>query len=100
MYFIKNVNDFRDSPAISIVNKLNKNKSYKVSICDPYIKDSNDIFDKSILKYDSINKIKNFDLAILLTDHDAFNKKIILNSSKIFIDTRNFFKKYKTVIKI
>ena len=96
----KNVNDFRDSPAISIVNKLNKNKSYKISICDPYIDDSNDIFEKSISKYKSLIKVKNFDLGILLTDHDIFDEENILNSSKILIDTRNFFHKSKSVIKI
>lgn len=96
----KNVNDFRESPAISIVNKLNKKINYKISICDPYIDDSNDIFEKSITRYKSFFKVKNFDLGILLTDHDIFDEENILNSSKILIDTRNFIHKSKSVIKI
>ena len=42
------------------------------------------------------NSLKEYDLAVVLTDHDYINWKNILQYSKSIFDTRNVFKNNKT----
>ena len=90
----KNVDDIRESPALKIIELLEK-KKVKISYSDPFVnklqKSRNYNF-----KYKSItltkNKLMGFDAVILVTDHDSFNYKLISKSSRIIIDTRGRFK--------
>ena len=43
----------------------------------------------------SIQRIKKYDLILILTDHDYVNYDMIKNNSKLIIDTRNVFSKFK-----
>ena len=36
------------------------------------------------------NNLKKFSAVVLVTDHDKFNKKLILENANLVIDTRNF----------
>jgi len=90
----KNVSDFRESPAFHIIEMLEKDGAV-VSYTDPYV---------PVLKtmggeYRSV-EIESAglkaDLAILVTDHDLFDRKAILDRFSMILDTRNFFKKEKS----
>ena len=88
----KNIEDYRESPSLAVY-KLLIDQGAKVAYSDPYLP-----------KYDHQNSLKlnqknlsEFDLVILLTDHDDFDYKLIEKSSKIIIDTRG---RYKTSHKI
>ncbi len=90
----KNVDDLRESPAIQLLNILQKEKNLKIDFYDPYIKEINSrnkkfkgvkYFD---LKYKKLNK---FDLVVIVTDHDDLNYEQILNNSKAIIDCRGRF---------
>ena len=44
-------------------------------------------------------KIKNFDVVIIVTDHDVFNYEFFRIHSKLLVDTRGIFKKkYPNII--
>ena len=86
----KNVGDTRESPPVEIFDKLHKlgaNTEYS----DPYF---NNFPKTKKYKYTSksisINKenLSKFDLVLLLTDHDCWDYKQIIQESNLIIDTR------------
>ena len=98
----KNINDCRESPALEIIKILEKNKSI-VDYSDPYfdtmpkVRNYKFKFRKSIILKPSI--LKQYDATILVTDHEKFNYKLILENSKLILDTRHVFdKKNKKII--
>jgi len=91
----KNIDDYRESASIKIINKLIKN-NIRIDYHDSFVPKI--ILDKKFtLKSVDINKnnIKKYTCVILLTDHDNINYRLILNNSKIIIDTRGKFKNIK-----
>ena len=87
----KNINDFRESPAIDILQLLT-NLDANVIYHDPYIPeiniDSNQFFSKDINE----KNLKSSDICVVVTDHDNIDYKLILLHSDIIIDTRNVYK--------
>lgn len=88
----KNVKDLRESPAIEIIEALQK-KNAKVSFYDPflpYIK-----IHEIDLKRVELNKknLKTFDCAIIVTDHSNVDYGFIKNNAKLIFDTRNVYQK-------
>ena len=87
----KNVDDLRESPAIQLINILQKHENYHINFYDPYIKKiiSRQKNFKNVkyvnLSYEKLNR---FDLVAILTDHDKLNYKKILKNSKAIIDCR------------
>jgi len=97
----KNIDDLRESPSLELIELLLE-KGAHVDYSDPFIAEThktrkNDFNMKSI----SINKesLNSFNLAILATDHDDFDYKLIEKESKLIVDTRGKFKVSKKVIK-
>lgn len=88
----KEVNDARNSPAVSIISLLKRNGIW-VDYFDPYVQvmygHNGNLF-KSI-DY-SISNLKKYDLILLLTDHDQFPYDEISNLGVPIFDTRNAFK--------
>ena len=99
MAYKKNIDDYRESPSLFIMNKL-LFKGFKVDFHDKYIKKIGinrhypKLRNKKNVNISSI-VIKKYDLMIILTDHDYINYKIINNNAKLIIDTRNVFKGIK-----
>lgn len=86
----KDVKDLRESPALEIIDILNK-KGLKVSYADPYIP----YLDVNNIKLNAIRltaaNIKKQGIVVLTTAHTGFNYKKIAKNSKLIIDTRNAF---------
>ena len=93
----KNVDDDRESPAFHFMKILDR-KKIKYSYSDPFFKKirqgRKNIKPIKSIKLSSSN-LKKYDCAILITDHDNFNYKLIAKSSKIVFDTRGVYKKLK-----
>ncbi len=86
----KNIKDIRETPFIKISEILLKNK-ISFSYNDPLIDEIkiNKVKLKSIkLNY---NKLNNFEIVIIITDHDLYNYKKILKFSNHILDTRGRF---------
>ena len=95
MAYKKNIDDYRESPSLFIMNKLLSDK-FLVDYHDKYIKKigPNRHFPKLKNKTNtnySKKEIKKYDLVLILTDHDYIEYKMISKNAKLIIDTRNVF---------
>ena len=90
----KNVDDTRESPALKIIDLLEK-KNVKISYSDPYVgrlkKSRNYNLNYKSVKLNKKN-ISAADAAILVTNHESFDYKLIEKYSSLIIDTRGKFK--------
>ena len=93
MAYKKNVDDIRESPALFIFQELVKKKSH-VDYFDPYIKvipktrEYPNLF--NIYSIDlTIGNIQKYDAIIICTDHDNIDYQLLIDNSKLIIDTRN-----------
>ena len=93
----KNIDDDRESPTFEFM-KILKKKKIKYDYSDPFF-DSTRIGRNFNKKLNSIilNKknLKQYDCAILITDHDKFDYKYIAQNSKIIFDTRGVYRNFK-----
>jgi len=91
----KDVDDIRESPAVKIITLLQE-KGAEVSYHDPYIPVIRDLRDYPGLKITGVGltekTLNAADCVLLLTDHSCFDLKLIVEHSKLIIDTRNAFK--------
>tara|TARA_B100000963_G_scaffold335042_1_gene328828 strand:- start:901 stop:2286 length:1386 start_codon:yes stop_codon:yes gene_type:complete len=96
----RNIDDIRESASIKLINALIK-KNIKVSFSDPHVKILEAINYNKKLKgiYLRPQRIKNFDLVILMTDHNKFNYKMIYKYSKLIIDCRGRYNVNHKVIR-
>lgn len=88
----KNIGDTREAPFIKLADLLISQK-IKFDYHDPYV---NEIYipnKKMMIKSIKLNylKLDNYDLVVIITDHDKYNFKKILKNSKKIIDTRGRF---------
>ncbi len=94
MAYKKNVDDMRESPSLKIMDLLIK-KGAKVEYSDPYIpelpKTRQYSFRKKSIELTEEN-IKSYDLIVVVTDHDKFDKELIFNNANLIVDTRNMFR--------
>lgn len=86
----KGVKDLRESPAIGIMNLLQK-RNVKISYYDPYFPYLK--IDGIDLKLININSkvLKKIDCAIIITDHENINYELIAKNARLILDTRNIF---------
>ena len=93
----KNIDDMRESPAITLINLLEE-KGAIVEYSDPHIPVYESHKMKSIeMTSENITK---YDLLLLVTDHDNFDFEMIQNSAQIIVDTRGVYPQIsKNVIK-
>jgi UDP-N-acetyl-D-glucosamine dehydrogenase len=84
----KNISDTRESPAIEIIQLL-KSKGARVGYVDPYVPHL--ITDSWSLKACPMSRslLRSADIAVIITDHEAFDYKSIINHAPLVLDTRN-----------
>ena len=93
--FKANIDDLRESPALSIVESFAKNESMDINVVEPNISE----IPLSLSNYenvkisDIVNAVNNSDIVVGLVDHDEFkniNKDQF--NEKILIDTRGIWR--------
>jgi UDP-N-acetyl-D-glucosamine dehydrogenase len=96
MSYKKDVDDQRESPALKIVQLL-KDRNAGVAYHDPHVPACSghrhypDIDMRSIDLSEDI--LRDVDVAVLLTDHTAFDYKFIEKHARCIVDTRNAFER-------
>ena len=89
----KNVDDDRESPSFEFMN-IFKKKKIKFDYFDPYfpkIKKGRKIsLEKKSIKL-NITNVKNYDCALIITDHDFFDYNFIKRNFKFVFDSRGVF---------
>lgn len=90
----KNVDDMRESPSVEIMEILRRNGaivSYHDSWVPVFPKLREHNFDLVSVDLTAQN-VKKFDLVLIATNHDSIDYKLILNESKIVVDTRGVYR--------
>ena len=87
----RDINDVRESPALDIINLLEK-KGAELYYHDPFIPQ----FSEETMSFSSseLNTVflESMDCTVLVTDHSVFDYQWLVDTSKIFVDTRNVTK--------
>jgi len=93
----KNIDDMRESPSLKLIEIL-KERGAEVDYNDPFVPKL-----PPTRKYNfgmesvplTAQNLASYDLVLLSTDHDYYkeNSELIINNSKLVIDTRNLFGK-------
>jgi UDP-N-acetyl-D-glucosamine dehydrogenase len=93
----KNVDDMRESPAVEIMRLLQE-KGAEIAYSDPYVPHFPRMrrykFSLSSEKLNS-KSLKKYDCAVLVTDHDEFDCKLISDSGILLVDTRGVYRSQK-----
>ena len=84
MTYKKNIDDLRESPSITIYNKLKRKFRNRLYCCDPLIENKENKLGLKFIKVDIIKKTN--DILVLLVDHNIFKK--FQPKSKLIIDTK------------
>jgi UDP-N-acetyl-D-glucosamine dehydrogenase len=87
----RNVSDYRESPALDIMELLRK-QGAEVAYSDPHVPQVR--LDGSTFRSVPCDEthLGGVDLVIVVTDHAAFDPKLIASASKLVLDTRNLLK--------
>ena len=86
----KNIDDIRETPAFRIIELLQEKKA-KVDYHDPYVQNLHRTreYDFQMSSVDlSEETLAEYDLVIIVTDHDAFDYELIEKEAKLIVDTR------------
>ena len=85
----KNVNDYRESPALPIIRIL-KRRGAEVAYFDPFIGEL-PLEDGSTLRSILWNAkvISEYDALLIVTDHDGVDYRALVENSRLVADTRN-----------
>jgi len=99
----KDVDDQRESPALKIINLLQK-RNAKVDYNDPYVPRLLGYREYPEMKMKSVpltvDQLKKYDAVIIATDHSDYDFDWIAENANLIIDTRNAVKKKrKNVVK-
>ncbi|MBC8044185.1 MAG: nucleotide sugar dehydrogenase [Rhizobacter sp.] len=92
--FKKNVDDIRHSPAIKVIELLQKEGAKEIQYCDPYVPHFKEHGTGSTVIEMSATPLtesllKSSDIVVITTDHTVFDYEQIAAHAKVVIDTRN-----------
>ncbi len=97
----KNVDDLRETPVFRLMELIIEREAH-VDYYDPYVPQLTKTrdYDFKMSSIDlSAEKLANYDLVILTTDHDEFDYDFIKKEAKLIIDTRGRFNNSEKVVK-
>ncbi|MBI5644290.1 MAG: nucleotide sugar dehydrogenase [Deltaproteobacteria bacterium] len=86
----KNVDDMRESPSLELIRIL-REKGAVVSYNDPHVPIAISHRKSFKMKSTSLDygKMKKYDCVLIATDHSAYDYKLIVDNSRLVVDTRN-----------
>ncbi len=85
----KDVGDVRESPALDVIRLL-KEKGGLISYNDPHIRHLHEEnMDFSSVDLGDYSVLRNYDCAVIITNHSLYDYKKVVDNSKIIVDTRN-----------
>ena len=84
----KDSNDVRESPALDVIEILNK-KGGIISYHDPHVPKLS--FDDRVMYCEPLNSgsLSAYDAVVVLADHSRFNPQEIVDAARLVIDSRN-----------
>ncbi len=96
MAYKKDIDDLRESPSLTIIELLQQ-EGAEVSYNDPYFPTVGRGRKYNLnMTSTPIEKVKEFDCVVIITDHSDYDYKRIVNEAKLVVDTRNATKGIKS----
>ena len=86
-----NINDMRESPALDIIHLL-REKGAVVAYNDPYVPEIEIEGVQMFSEKELSSFLEKADLVAIITNHDKFDYKMILEKSQLIFDARNAMK--------
>lgn len=90
----RNIDDMRESPSVFLMEKL-RTSGADLDYHDPHVpifpKMREHYFNLSSQRLDA-EMLKKYDCVVLATDHDQFNYQLILENSRLIVDTRGKYR--------
>ncbi len=88
----QDIDDYRESPAIKVINELNK-VGADVEFYDPWISEySQKGIQKEGLKQINAERISSYDLIMITTAHTNVDYEMVQKNAKVIFDTKNVMK--------
>jgi UDP-N-acetyl-D-glucosamine dehydrogenase len=87
----KNISDVRESPALDILQLLTK-RGAQLSYCDPYVPEVREAGIELKASPFRAATLRKADCVVIVTDHAAFDYKLVAREAKVVVDTRNALK--------
>ncbi len=87
----KNISDVRESPALDILQLLAKRGAI-LSYCDPFVPEVREAGIELSAAPFSAATVRKADCVVVVTNHDAFDYKLVAREAKLVVDTRNALK--------
>ncbi|MGE5664263.1 MAG: nucleotide sugar dehydrogenase [Deltaproteobacteria bacterium] len=87
----KNISDVRESPALDIIELLNR-KGAALTYCDPYVPVLSEHGISLKGEKFSAATLRKADCVVVVTDHDDFDWRLVARESKVVVDARNALK--------
>ncbi|HUS20090.1 MAG TPA: nucleotide sugar dehydrogenase [Terriglobales bacterium] len=96
MAYKKDIDDLRESPSLTVIELLQQ-EGAEVSYNDPYFPTVGRGRKYNLnMSSTPLEKIKDFDCVVIITDHSDYDYKKIVNEAKLVVDTRNATKGIKS----
>jgi UDP-N-acetyl-D-glucosamine dehydrogenase len=98
MAFKKDISDLRDSPAVKVYEII-KPRVGHVDYNDPHVPEV--VFGSRRVKSVTISarSLKKYSVVLILTDHAAYDYRMIVKHSRLIIDTRNAINKHSPKVR-
>jgi UDP-N-acetyl-D-glucosamine dehydrogenase len=96
MAYKKDIADVRESPALDIA-EIFMQKGAEVSYHDPHA--DTVVIGAHTLKSVPFEKLGQFDVVVIVTDHSSVDYKVVAREAKLLVDTRNAMKSLKSDVK-
>ena len=100
----KDIEDFRESPALKVISLLSKDNC-NISYYDPFVPSFSEHHGNVQLDMTGLEELKDSDISqadcvLILTDHSSVDYSWVVEKAKIVVDTRNATKNVKDKSKI
>jgi UDP-N-acetyl-D-glucosamine dehydrogenase len=96
MAYKKDIDDMRESPSLTIVEKL-REEGVDVSYNDPYVPFVGKLRHHELnLKSTPLENLGQFDCVLIVTDHSDYDYKKIVDEAQLVVDSRNATKGIKS----
>ena len=89
----RDIDDVRESPAFDIFHLLQK-RGASISYSDPHVPAVH-LEDGSLMQQNSA-AMKTADCVVIVTDHSAFDYKVLVAEASLIVDTRNALKNFQS----
>lgn len=90
----RDVDDVRESPSLDVMSLLLE-RGAEITVADPMVASvrlRDTVYESVVL---TPELVASADVVVLLTDHTAFDRKMIVENASLIVDTRNAFKGFE-----